>query len=302
MVTIKNKRQQSVSIFRKTVSILAAAIALLVVHIALTSCGPSKSDKDSNIIVVSIEPLRYFTEQLCGDRFRVVSIVPKGFSPENYEPSPQQLIEVSDAKAYLKIGQLGFETTWLDKLTQNEPALPVYSTSDSLETAASGMRRSSFDPHTWTSPRTAETICRNICRTLCDIDSAGAPVYRARLERLVAHIHEVDSRIHKMLEDLPSRTFVIVHPALSYFASEYGLTQLSIEQEGREPGPLALRDLVRQSKSEGVRVVLVQQEFNSQTAQTIARETGANVVTINPLDYHWDQQMLHIASAIKNGK
>jgi zinc transport system substrate-binding protein len=279
-----------------TLTVLLAAVC------TLSSCGPSKSHKDGNVIAVSIEPLRFFTEQICGDRFKVVSIVPKGFSPEGYEPSPQQLIEVSDAKAFLKVGQLGFETTWLDKLEQNEPTLPVFSTSDSLETAASGMRRSTFDPHTWTSPRTAEVICRNICRTLCTIDSAGAPLYRARLQKLLLRIRNVDSRIHKILENIPSRSFVIVHPALSYFASEYGLTQLPMEQEGKEAGPLALQELVRQSRSEGVRVVLVQQEFSEQAAQTLAREIGAKVVTINPLDYHWDQQMIHIANAIKNGK
>ena len=233
MPATKNIHSLSVSFLWKLVSSLVSAIALSAMPYALISCHPSKADDNKEIIAVSIEPLRYFTEQICGDRFKVVSIVAKGFSPESYEPSPQQLIEVSDAKAYLKIGQLGFETTWLEKLSQNEPNLPVFSTSDSLETAASGMRRSTFDPHTWTSPQTAEVICRNICRILCTIDSAGTPIYKARLKKLTARIHSIDSQIHKLLENIPSRTFVIAHPALSYFASEYGLTQLAIEQEGK---------------------------------------------------------------------
>lgn len=282
--------------------LMAAYAVLILVSIFFDSCSKNPKLSQQTTVAVSIEPLRYFAEQIAGDRLQIFSIVPKGFSPESYEPSPDQLIKVSDARAYIKVGDLGFETTWLDKIRQNEPQLPIFAVSDSLETGASGLRVSKFDPHTWTSPATAEIICQSICRAFCTIDSAGTPLYNRNLQMLLTHIRSVDSQIHKILENLPSRTFVIAHPALSYFASQYGLTQLGIEHEGKTPDPQDLRLLIRRCRSEHVHVVLVQEEFNRQMAETLAREIGASIVTINPLSYRWDEEMIHIAKAIKDGK
>lgn len=287
---------------RRVPEALYVALAVACCVVVTGSCGGNGPQQEQGAVAVSIEPLRYFTEQIAGGRLEVFSIVPKGFSPEAFEPGPDQLIKVSDARAYIKVGGLGFETTWLEKIQQNDPGLPIFAVSDSLETEASGIRFSKFDPHTWTSPATAEVICRSICRALSSIDSAGTPVYKQNLEKLIQHIHSVDSQIHKILENIPSRTFVIAHPALSYFASQYGLTQLSIERDGKTPSPQDLQNLVRACRREQVHVVLVQEEFNRQTAVTLAKEIGANIVTINPLSYHWDEEMIRIAKAIRDGK
>lgn len=283
-------------------SLTAICAILLFVSLLAGSCSKTPNLSQKNTVAVSIEPLRYFAEQIAGDRLQIFSIVPKGFSPESYEPSPDQLIKVSDARAYIKVGGLGFETTWLDKIRQNEPQLPIFAVSDSLETGSSGIRVSKFDPHTWTSPATAEIICQSICRAFCAIDSSGAPVYNRNLQKLIRHIRSVDSQVHKILENLPSRTFVIAHPALSYFASQYGLTQLSLEHDGKSPDPQDLRQLIRTCRSEHVHVVLVQEEFNRQMAATLAHEIDARIVTINPLSYRWDKEMIRIAKAIKDGE
>ena len=266
-----------------------------------SSCRPGKPRSEKGVIAVSIEPLRYFTERIVGGRFDVVSVVPEGYSPETYEPAPEQLFSVSEAKAYIKVGRLGFETTWLDKISRNEPKLPIYDTSDSLEHSVSGLRLVSFDPHTWTSPRNAEVISRSICSALCQIDSSGAEIYQKNLEKLLLRIRAVDVSIRKTLEDLTDRTFVTAHPSLTYFAGDYGLRQLSIEKDGKEPSPTELAGLVRQCKQEKVRVILVQPEFSRESAKVLAEEIGAEVVDIHPLSYQWEQEMLQVAKALKAG-
>ncbi len=279
--------------FFGSLMVLTAIIAA-----GLSSCRQAKQD-NKKTVVVSIEPLRYFTEQIAGKRFKVVSVVPEGYSPETYEPTPEQLLAVSEAAAYLKVGQLGFETTWLEKISLNDPELRVFDTSDSLRQTTSVVRQAKFDPHTWTSPSNAEVISRNICKALCSIDSAGAKVYRQNLGRLLVHIHKVDMSIRNTLKNLPNRTFVTAHPSLTYFADDYGLRQLSIEKDGKEPTPAQLAEFIVRCRQEGVKVILVQPEFSRESATVLAREIGARVAGINPLSYHWDTEMINTAKALR---
>ncbi|MBQ8098926.1 MAG: zinc ABC transporter substrate-binding protein [Bacteroidaceae bacterium] len=257
--------------------------------ILLSGCAPKEQQKKT--LVVSIEPLRYFAEQIAGDRYNVVSIVPEGYSPETYEPSPHQLLTLSSAQAYLKVGQLGFETTWLPKMISNVPQLPVIDTSQGLPDVA-------FDPHTWTSPRSALLICRNICTALCQSDTAYATHFRANLHRLENKIRTTEHSVDSLLSQTHVRTFVTVHPMFSRLAADYGLKQLSIEHNGKEPTPSRLAQLCREAQQEGVRCVLVIPEFGEEHAAVIARESEAKLFTIHPLSYQWDQEIIHTARAI----
>lgn len=289
--------------FSKTTSFRVASVFLIyMVLIGFMSCGNSSHQNKKNLIVVSIEPLRYFTEQIAGNRFHVTSIVPDGYSPETYRPTPQQLMELSNCKAYIKVGGLGFETTWLQRTCSEQPNLKVIDTSDSLRTESNGMRLNSFDPHTWTSAKNARTIAATICTALCHLDSAGAPIYKKNLRILLSRISLTEGRIHTLLTNLHSRTFITVHPSLTYFAEEYGLTQLCIEKDGKQPTPSDLKNLIRQSRSDNVSVLLIQKQFAKEQAQIIARETKTRIASINPLGYHWDKEMLNIATAISSGK
>ena len=102
-----------------TISKLARYVVLMVTAGALFSCSSPKSSDDTRVITVSIEPLRYLTEQIVGDRFEVVTMVPKGSSPETYEPTARQMTDLSESILYIKVGNLGFERTWMPRLTAN---------------------------------------------------------------------------------------------------------------------------------------------------------------------------------------
>jgi len=90
----------------------------------------SNDDETKPVITVTLEPQRYFTEAIAGDKFKVVSMVPKGSSPETYDPIPQQLVSLGDSKAYFRIGYIGFEQTWMDRLMNNTPHIQVFDTSE----------------------------------------------------------------------------------------------------------------------------------------------------------------------------
>ena len=99
--------------------------ALLAASCKNSSVQNNKSEGDKPVITVTIEPLRYFTEAIAGNNFNVISMVPKGSSPETYDPTPQQLVDLAKSKAYFRIGYIGFEQTWMDKLTDNAPHLQL---------------------------------------------------------------------------------------------------------------------------------------------------------------------------------
>ena len=297
-------------------SILCILIAILAVSCKNGGTQAKPSD-DKPIITVTIEPLRYLTEAIAGDRFTVVSMVPKGSSPESYDPTPQQLVELSRSKAYFRIGYIGFEQVWLDKLTDNAPHLQFFDTSKGVELIADnthiphtkgdhgtneehdGHQHFGIDPHTWNSPTNAQIISTNILDALCTIDKAGQAYYVERYNALHKQIEKTDSIICGMLS-APKAThaFMIYHPALSYFARDYGLHQIPIEEGGKEPSPVYLKNMIDKCKAEKVNVIFVQPEFDRRNAELIAKQTGARIVPINPLSYDWEQEMLNTAKEL----
>lgn len=91
---------------------------------------------------------------------------------------------------------------------------------------------------------------------------------------------------------------MIYHPSLTYFAEEFGLEQLPIEADGKEPSPKQLKELIKTARNENVKVIFVQREFDIKQAETIAKEIGITPVEIAPLSYDWGQEMIHIAKSL----
>lgn len=288
---------------------LLAAIAVVCL---LTACNgqqkkEEKSADEKPILTVTVEPQRYFTEAIAGDKFTVVSMVPKGASPETYDPAPQQLVTLSKSKAYLRIGFIGFEQIWMERLMENTPHMQVFDTSAGIDLILGHSHGKevkdghphNVEPHIWNSTHNAKVIARNICRALCQLDKENRPYYTARLDSLCLRIQQTDSLIRQKLQAKEAdKAFMIYHPALSYFARDYGLTQIAIEEDGKEPSPAQLKKLIDICKEQNVHVIFVQPEFDRRNAEAIAAQTGTHVVDINPLSYQWEEEMIHAAEAL----
>ena len=272
----------------------------------LSACGNTTQKSEKSILTVTLEPLRYFTEAIAGDNYEIVSMVPKGSSPESYDPTPQQLVNLSKSKAYLRIGHIGFEQAWMKKLEANCPNMKVYDTSKGIDLIrdkghwhGDHFHEGGVEPHVWNSTQNALIIADNIYQALCELDSTHQEDYQKRLDVLKQTIRQTDANICTLLENADS-TFLIYHPALSYFARDYGLKQVSIEEGGKEPSPAQLKALIETCRNENVHTIFVQQEFDQRNAQLIAHELGINIVSINPLSYDWVKEMIRIAEALKH--
>ena len=272
----------------------------------LSACGNTTQKSEKPILTVTLEPLRYFTEAIAGDNYEVVSMVPKGSSPESYDPTPQQLVNLSKSQAYFRIGYIGFEQAWMKKLEANSPDMKVYDTSKGIDLIrdkgywhGDHFHEGGVEPHVWNSTQNALIIADNIYQALCELDSTHQEDYQKRLDVLKQTIRQTDANVHTLLENADS-TFLIYHPALSYFARDYGLKQVSIEEGGKEPSPAQLKALIETCRNENVHTIFVQQEFDQRNAQLIANELGVNIVSINPLSYDWVKEMIRIAEALKH--
>ena len=143
-------------------------------------------------------------------------------------------------------------------------------------------------------------IAGNTFKALTVLDKGNEAYYKARYDSLCQRIEQTDSLIRQTLS-VPGadRAFIIYHPALSYFARDYGLHQISIEEGGKEPSPAHLKGLMDLCKKEGVRVIFVQPEFDRRNAEIIAKQTGTRVISINPLSYDWEEEMLNVARSLR---
>ena len=283
-------------------------LSILVSFLFCASCVHKQSD--NNIITVTIEPQRYFAEQLVDSFFEISVMVPPGVSPETYDPSPVQMVKLAESKAYFRIGQIGFELIWMDKIQGNNPKLKIFDNSEGITFISSEEEHgecddehhahvhSGWDPHIWSSPKQAFILAKNICNSLVSLDEENEEIYRKNLGLLKLKIAETDSIVTELLNRSKSKSFIIYHPALTYFARDYGLSQYCIEIDGKEPAPEQLKKLIELAKKENIKTVFIQQEFDKKNAQIIAEETNCDLVVINPLSYHWHEEMVKIAKAL----
>lgn len=271
-------------------------ILFLILSILLTACTETSPTGNFHV-TASIEPLRYAIESVAGQDVSVTTLTPAGGSAETYQPTPAQIADLSESDAYIRVGTLGFEQTRLRKATENMPHLFAISASAGIPALS---HESGEDPHTWVSPISMRIIIDNIVDALCEIDTMHAAQYEARQKQMTARIDSIDHRLRTMLADAPCRTFLINHPALGYFARDYGFRQLAVEHDGKEASAERIANLTRQCREEGVRVVFIQKGHSGRGAESIAREIGAKVVEINPLAYDWEAEILKIASALRS--
>ncbi len=284
-------------------------VSVLVVLFIVLSCN-NKKQTHSRVLTVTIEPQRFFLEKIVGDKFTVTTLVPPGSSPETYEPTPAAMIGLGNGKAYFKVGFLGYENVWSERLAQNNPHLmqvdcsvgiPLLFTTHAAcnhSGHAHHHHESDADPHIWSSVKNAPQFAENMLEGVIAIDPENADFYRANYRKLLETITRTDTVVTRLLARLPSRSFIMYHPALGYFAKDYALTQHAIEFEGKSPSPLQMKELVDKAKKENIRVVFIQEEFDKKNAEVIANEIGKKAHTINPLSYDWDKELVRIAEIL----
>lgn len=256
----------------------------------------SKSEQeDKPLLMVTIEPVRFMADQIGGDYFRIESQIPKGANPETYDMTPRQMVHLSESAAYLRIGYIGFENAWMERLMESNPKMKVFDLSEGLDLING---TNAIEPHIWNSTVNARIIARNILQAMIDLDTEHEAAFQAGYESLLNTVDETEQALEKMLKDQKGKSFLIYHPTLTYFARDWGLHQICIEEDGKEPTIQQLRQITNESRAQGVKTIFIQPEFDHENAKLVAKETGSELSEIFPLSYDWAQELLRIGEIL----
>ena len=267
----------------------------LLLCLLLAAC--KQTAQQNSLVTVTIEPLRYFAEEIAGNRFTIVTLVPNSGNPETYEPTAKQMVELSQSALYIKVGQIGFERTWMERLAESAPDTRIVDSSKGITPVQSSEHAD--DPHTWMSTRNAVFIAKNICNAFIQQNPEDSAYFKKNLEILLHKIADVDGFVKTQLANSATKAFLIYHPTLTYFAHDYGLMQIPVEEEGREPTAAQLKQTIVLAKQQQVKLMFVQKEFANRNTDIVAKGSAARQVEINPLSYHWDKEMRKIAQTLK---
>jgi zinc transport system substrate-binding protein len=276
---------------------------LCLVTIIIISCGGNSGDRNNKIITVSIAPFKYFVEEIAGNDFIVNIMVPAGADPHTYEPFPEQINKLRRSTGYISNGYLGFEMNWLDRFYETNPTMKKLSLGDGINPLASehhteGGHLEGADPHYWVSPVCAMVIAASVEKFLIELNPLQKQKYETNYQNLFSKIQALDKRAKEQFSDVSSKGFMIYHPNLAYLARDYGLEEIPVEFEGKEPSPHRMRELIDRARKDNLKTIFVQLEYDTKNAKAIAGEIGAKIILIDPLSGNWLKSTTDIIDAL----
>lgn len=302
---------------KKLLNLTTTAIALSCFFV-IAGCGFDSNRSSSNEKIdalVSITPLTEFVSRIGGDKVTVESIIPPGYEPHSYELSPTQLTRITEAELYVKAGHIEFEKAQMDKLAAQNEEMKIIDGSAGvrLRDIENGGRESIHeyedkarqgesqpDPHTWLSVTNAKIYVQNIANALGELDPDNENYYQQNQEKYSAELDEVNLYLQNKLGRLENKKILVYHPAFGYLLDDYGLQQIPVEIEGKEPTAAQLAELIAEAKRVNVKTIFVQQQFSPKNAETIAQEIGGSVVPIDPLATDFAANLKSIGDALSD--
>lgn len=297
---------------KRNIQLVTMAVLCLSLIMPVFAGGQNETEEtkseSSLTVFTSILPQKYFVEKIGGERVNVNVLVGPGKSPANYEPTPQQVTALGSAKCLFTIG-VPFEKAFLPSIESTLGNLTIVDTSAGIEKrklvahtheeGGEDDHNAPDDPHIWLSPRLVKTQAENILNALITLDPAGEDSYRAGYKSLISELDEIDAELEASLTPFAGGTIFVFHPAFGYLLDAYGLQQVAIETGGKEPAPSVLEEIIEHAAEEDVKIIFVQLEFSKAAAQAVAEAIDGAVVTLNPLNPDYINNLRSIADEMK---
>lgn len=260
----------------------------------------------------SIEPIQFVVERVGGSRVGVEVLVGAGQRPETYEPTPRQIAALARSDVFFGVG-MPLEAAWRRQIRETTASeitwvdlsadLPGHGGPEAPErhaphAAGDSGHRHGLDPHVWLSPANARGMASTIADVLGRLDPEHAARFEANAQRLRSELQALDREIAGILAGSGVDAFLVYHPAWGHFARAYGLTQISIESEGKEPGSRGLVKVIRKAQAAGIRTVFVDPRHSRRLAETVAEAIDGRVEVLDPLSYDYFDSLRRAARAI----
>ncbi len=277
-----------------------AVLVLVVVIVAALSTGcVTESQNDKIKVAVTILPEKTFIEMVCGSLADITVMIPPGYSPENYEPSPKLMEGLDKAQVYFTIGVQSEEAFILPRIRENEKLSIVR-----LEDAAAlkykevEISPGERDPHIWLSPKRVAVMVSAAGEAMCAADPLNSSIYRENTAAYIRKLDELDARLEDIFKGAASLSFMVFHPAFGYLAEDYGLIMYSLEKEGKEATAKHLKEMTDLALLKGIKTVFYQAETDSRQSEAFAEGVGGKAVLLDPLSPDYINNIIFMAETI----
>ncbi len=271
---------------KKTLTLLLTSALLL------SACGASSSQPGTLKVVTTFYPLAYLAERIGGDQVQVTNLVPVGGEPHDFEPSPRQIVAVTDADVALYMGQ-GFEP-WMEDLkteldSKGVVAVEVNSRLPIVQFSQEGQMNAtdnSYDPHTWLDPLMMEEMVSMVLDAFSKADPESEALYSANAETLIRELQTLHETYQAGLASCENKTILVSHDAFHYLAERYGIETISVSGLSPEDEPSAnrlteLADFAKQNES---KYIFFETLANPDVAETLADEADLTPLIFNPIE------------------
>ncbi len=269
---------------------LAALMSIMLIGCGAKTDTTTQSTTDEKLsIIVSIYPLKEFTEKIAGDKVTVICLVPENMEPHDYEPKTKDFEALIKSKAFIYNG-LGMET-WVDQVNETikDKGVTIVDSSTGVEVRK---EEEAIDPHIWLSLKNAEIQSENIKNTLVKLDEKNKDYYEENYKKFKEELESLYNEYKPKFDTLSKKNFITGHAAFGYLCRDFGLTQRSIENlftEG-EPTPKQLENLVNFCKENNIKTVFSESLASPKVSETLAKEVKAKVVPIMTLESKEDNK------------
>jgi zinc transport system substrate-binding protein len=245
-------------------------------------------------VAVSLAPHAGLVKRIGGDLVEVITVIAPGESPHTYQPTDYQVSQVLNASCYLRAGVPFENGPWFQALSAAQ-RVPIVDVREGIELVSRGSPAGDeshgpgccdhhgHDPHIWLSPQLLKRQARTIAETLTDLAPQHAEVFAEGLAEVQAELDELHRVLEQKLQPLRGRAFFVFHPAWGYFADDYGLRQIAVEVDGKEPTDHQLTELQQIARREQPKMIFVQPQIAGGSATAMAEVTGVTVEVVDPL-------------------
>jgi ABC-type metal ion transport system, periplasmic component/surface adhesin len=272
---------------------MASRFALIVACLALASPGYAE---DRIQVVTTTTDLRSLTEAVGGERVAAVSLVPANMDAEDYQPKPQDVLRLKNARLLVRVG-LDYDL-WVDRplaqagraeIRRGGPAyvdasfgIAVLELRGMSVGPGDGHAHGSGNPHYWLDPKNAEIITGTLLEALARIDPANAAAYETNRQVFLARLNAKLAEWETKLAPLQGMPIVAYHNSWPYFARRFRLDFVGFieTKPGVPPSPSHLAGIVKTMRERNVRIVVREPQEPERDVAFVASKTGALVVKL----------------------
>lgn len=286
------------------------SVFLFLIALCFGGCQPASPSLKEKTILVSISPYAFFVHRIAGNDLPITTLVPEGANPHIYEPKPKEVETVRGATIWIRLGE-SFDQKVFKVIQEQNPKMRIADVTQGIHLLSACEvddpshkhhhchgHDDGQDIHIWLSPKLAKVQAATITKTLTDTFPENSQLYEKNLNAFIAELDLLDQEISTLLAPMKGAAILVSHPAFAYFCQDYGLVQLSVEMEGKEPLPQQVTHLLEEARRHQVATVILEPQYSNKGAELIAQELGVPTATVDPYAEDYLDNLRAIAQII----